>query len=147
MGSDSSSDSSIHSSGTAAFGSFSIVPPSSKPSDPQYERGPLGEQFLIVGHTANIIARVKVSGIWPHGGERRRTDEGSWDRYWRCGHCKGRKPFKVAEHVGGATSYAIRHLRNKHNIDIRADEMAIALQLPHHVLRGLLPNREIYPAS
>jgi hypothetical protein len=43
MGSDSDSDLSIHSSGTAAFGSFFIIPPSPNPSDPQYERGPLGE--------------------------------------------------------------------------------------------------------
>ena len=81
MGSDSSSDSSIHSSGTAVFGSFSIVTPSSNPSDPQYERGLLGEQFLIVDRTANVMAGVKVSGIWHQGGERRRTGEGSWDRY------------------------------------------------------------------
>ena len=80
--------------------------------------------------------------------------------------------------MGGAISYAIRHLRNKHNIDVRADEMAIPLQPPslfssvataatalvtsgvaqqYGVIigqfaatprsAGLLPNREIYPAS
>jgi hypothetical protein len=45
-------------------------------------------------------------------------------------HCKGRKLFKVTEHVGSATSYAIRHLRNKHNIDVKTDEVAIPLQPP-----------------
>ena len=49
------------------------VPPSSNPSDPQYERGPLGEQFLVVDHTANVVAGAKASGIWHHGGERRWT--------------------------------------------------------------------------
>ena len=85
----------------------------------------MGEQFLIVDHTANIMAGVKVSGIWHHGGERRRTDDGSWDRYWRCGQCMKRKLFKISEHAGGATSYAVRHLRNKHNVDVGADEVAI----------------------
>ena len=81
-------------------------------------------------YTTNLISGAKVSGIWHQGGERRRTDNGSFDRYWRCGYCKGRKLFKVAEHVGGATSYAIRHLRNKHNVDVKGDEVAIPLQPP-----------------
>ena len=130
MDSDSDSDSSVRSSGTAAFRSFPTVPPSPGPSDPQYERGPLGEQFLVVDHTANLTAGAKVSGIWHHGGERRRTDNGSWDRYWRCGHCTKKKLFKISEHVGGATSYAVRHLRNKHNIDVGADEVAIPSKPP-----------------
>jgi hypothetical protein len=71
-----------------------------------------------------------VSGIWHHGGERRRTDNGSWDRYWRCGHCTKKKLFKISEHTGGATSYAVRHLRNKHNVDVGADEVAIPSKLP-----------------
>ena len=40
---------------------------------PSMSRGPLGEQFLVVDHTTNIIVGAKVSGIWHHGGERRRT--------------------------------------------------------------------------
>jgi hypothetical protein len=32
--------------------------------------------------------------------------------------------------VGGATSYAVRHLRNKHNVDVGTDEVAIPLQPP-----------------
>ena len=71
-----------------------------------------------------------MSGIWHHGGERRRTDNGSWDRYWRCGHCTKKKLFKISEHTGGATSYAVRHLRNKHNVDVGADEVAIPSKLP-----------------
>ena len=130
MDSNSDSDSSVHSTDAAAFRSSSTILIFSNPNDPQYERGPLGEQFIVVDHTANLIPGAKVSGIWHHGGERRRTDNGSFDRYWRCGYCKGRKLFKVAEHVGGATSYAIRHLRNKHNVDVKGDEVAIPLQPP-----------------
>src|SRR5271163_299176 len=130
MDSNSDSDSSVRSTGTADFRSSSTIPASTNPNDPQYERGPLGEQFLVVDHTANLIPGVKVFGIWHNGGERRRTDNGSFDRYWRCAHCKGRKLFKVTEHVGGATSYAVRHLRNKHNVDVGADEVAIPLQPP-----------------
>ena len=37
------------------------------------KRGPVGEQFVVVDHTANLIPGAKVSGIWHHGGERRRT--------------------------------------------------------------------------
>ena len=129
MDSNSDSDSSVRSNGTAAFRSSSTIPASPNPNDPQYERGPLGERYIVVDHTANLIPGVKASEIWHHGRERRRTDNGSVDRYWRCGHCKGRKLFKVAEHVSGATSYAVRHLRNKHNIDVGADE-AIPLQPP-----------------
>jgi hypothetical protein len=99
MGSDSDSDSSIYSSGTAAFGSFSTIPPSPNPSDPQYERGPLGEQFLVFDYTANLRAGAKASGIWHHGGERRRTDNNRWDRYWRCGHCTKKKLLKIGSTV------------------------------------------------
>jgi hypothetical protein len=53
------------------------------------------------------MAGAKVYGIWHHSG------------------CTKKKLFKISEHAGGATSYAIRHLRNKHNIDVGADEVAI----------------------
>jgi hypothetical protein len=32
--------------------------------------------------------------------------------------------------VGCTTSYAIRNLRNKHNVDVEGDEVAIPLQPP-----------------
>jgi hypothetical protein len=57
MDSDSDSNSSVRSSRTAAFRSSATIPPSPSPDDPQFERG---------------------------GGERRRMDNGSNDRYWRC---------------------------------------------------------------
>ena len=41
-----------------------------------------------------------------------------------------KKLFKISEHTGGATSYAVRHLRNKHNVDVGADEVAIPSKLP-----------------
>ena len=88
MDSDSDSNSSVHSSEAAAFHSSTTIPPSPNPDDPQFERGPRGEQFLIVNHTANQRNGSEVSKIWFHGGERRRIDNGSNDRYWRCGHCK-----------------------------------------------------------
>jgi hypothetical protein len=78
-----------------------------------------------VDHTANLIP-VKVSGIWRHGGERRRTDNGSFDRCWRYGNYEERKLFKVAEYVGGVIGHAVRYLRNRHNVDVGTDEVAIA---------------------
>jgi hypothetical protein len=55
MDADSDSDSSIRSSGTA-------IPPSLNPSDPQFERGPLAEQFLV-DQTTNLMAGEKVSNL------------------------------------------------------------------------------------
>ena len=96
MDSNPDSDSSVHGPEAAALHSSSTTSVFPNHNDFQYERGP----------------RTKVSGIWHYGGERRRTDNGSFGKYWRCGHRKGRKVFKVAEHVGGATSYGIRQYRH-----------------------------------
>src|SRR5271156_7157612 len=114
MDSDSDSNSSGCSSRAAAFCSSATIPPSSSPYDPQFERGPRGEQFLIVNHTANQRNGSEVSKIWFHGGERRRIDNGSNDRYWRCSHCKHKRYLKISEAGGGATSHAVRHLKNHH---------------------------------
>src|SRR5207248_11773751 len=38
-----------------------------------------------------------VSKTWFHGGERRRMDDGSNDRYWRCSHCKHKRYLKISE--------------------------------------------------
>jgi hypothetical protein len=46
MDSDSDSNTSVHNSRTAAFCSTTTIPLSSSPDDPQFERGPRGEQFL-----------------------------------------------------------------------------------------------------
>ena len=102
MDSDSGSNSSVRSSRTAAFHSSAIIPPSSRSDDPQFERGPRGEQFLIVNHTTNQRNGSEVSKIWLHGGERRRMDNGSNDRYWRYtreesaygGHYRGMRMSK-----------------------------------------------------
>ena len=51
-------------------------------NDPNYESYKRGQQFLIVNHTANQRNGAEVSKIWQHGGERRRIDDGSIDRYW-----------------------------------------------------------------
>ena len=45
--------------------------------------------FLVMDHTANLRKNSKISAIWYHGGERRRLDDDSMTRYWRCAHCTG----------------------------------------------------------
>jgi hypothetical protein len=128
MDSDSDSNSSVYSSGTAAFRSSATIPPSPGPDDPQFERGSRGEQFLIVNHTANQRNGSEVSKIWFHGGERRRMDNRSNDRYWRCSHCKYKRYLKISEARGGATSHAVRHLKNYHYLNLDADEQAIPVR-------------------
>jgi hypothetical protein len=83
-------------------------------------------QYLVVDHSANQRSGAVISSIWRHGGERRRLDDSSMSRYWRCGHCKGATVLKVAETGGGQTSYATRHLKNKHHINIKEDEAVIS---------------------
>jgi len=125
MDSDSDTNSSVRSSRTAAVSfSSTTIPPTSNPDDAQFERGPRGEQYLIVDHIANQRNGSEISKIWFHGGERRRIDDGSYNRYWRCGHCKHRRYLKISE-TGGATSHAVRHLKNNHHLDLDADEQAI----------------------
>src|SRR5947208_115033 len=99
MDSDSDSNSSVQSSRTAALRSTATIPLSSSPDDPQFEQDPRGEQFLIVDHTANRRNGSEVSKIWFHGGERRRIDDGSNDRYWRCNHCKQKRYLKKHANV------------------------------------------------
>src|SRR3954447_16264421 len=55
-------------------------------------------------------------------------DNGSNDRYWRCNHCKHKRYLKVSEAGGGATSHAVRHLKNHHHLDLNADEQAIPVR-------------------
>jgi hypothetical protein len=45
--------------------------------------------FLVVDYTANLRKNSKISAIWRHGGERRRLDDNSMKRYWRCTYCIG----------------------------------------------------------
>ena len=87
--------------------SSSVVPESA--DDPAFERYK-GQQFVIIDHTANIRNRSEVSKIWKHGSERRRVDDGTFDRYWRCGHCQHKKILKCLEGGGGKTSYPICYL-------------------------------------
>ena len=90
-------------------------------NDPNYESYKYGQQFLIVDHTANQRNGVEISKIWQHGRERRRIDDGSMDRYWRCSHCSNKRILKSPETSRGATSYPIRHLKNRHRINLNAD--------------------------
>lgn len=82
-------------------------------------------RFLVVDHTANLRKNSRVSPIWDHGGERRRLDDNSMDRYWRCAYCVGAATLIKIEGNGGQTTYALRHLKNKHQIDCNADDCAV----------------------
>jgi hypothetical protein len=64
-----------NSTGSTAFRSSAAIPESLVSDDPTYERGNKGIRFLVVDHTANVRNRSKISNIWFHGGERRRSDE------------------------------------------------------------------------
>jgi hypothetical protein len=88
-------------------------------------------QFLVVDYSANHRCGSKTSAIWDHGGERRRLDDNSMDRYWRCAYCRVTTILKVKEGgKGGQTSYAIRHLKNKHKKKRKADEVEEAEDTP-----------------
>ena len=60
--------------------------------------------FLIVDHTANLRKNSKISAIWHHGGERRRLDDNSMTRYWRCHHCIGSATVLKIDGNGGQTT-------------------------------------------
>ena len=66
-------------------------------NDLNYKPYKRGQQFMIVDHTANQRNGSEVLKIWQHGGERRRVDDGTMDRYWRCGHCSNKGILKCPE--------------------------------------------------
>jgi hypothetical protein len=47
-------------------------------------------EFLIVDHSANLRKNSKISAIWHHGDERRRLNNKSIGKYWRCIYCTGK---------------------------------------------------------
>jgi hypothetical protein len=112
--------------GSIVIPSSSVIPESSPAGDPAF-KSYKGQQSIIVDHTANIRNGSEVLRIWRHGFERRRVGDGTFDRYWRCGHCQHKKILKCAEGGGGKTSYPIRHLRNRH-FDLNTDDQALPLQ-------------------
>jgi hypothetical protein len=83
--------------GSAAFQPSATIPASPVSNNPTFELSRNGTRFLIVDHTANQRHGSKASDIWLHGRERRRCENGSMDRYWRCGHCTIQKTLKVPE--------------------------------------------------
>jgi hypothetical protein len=85
--------------------------------------------FLIIDHTANLRKNSKVSAIWDHGGERRRLDDDSMARYWRYIYCTGSATLLKVNRNSGQTTYALRHLKNKHNVDCQADDQAISSRI------------------
>ena len=89
--------------GGPEFPSQSTIPEPPPFNDPNYETYKHGQQFLIVDHTANQRNGSEISKLWQHGGERRRVDDGTMDRYWRCGHCNNKRILKCPETGKGAT--------------------------------------------
>jgi hypothetical protein len=89
--------------GGSEFPSQSTIPEPPPFNDPNYETYKHGQQFLIIDHTANQRNCSEISKIWQHGGERRRVDDGTMDRYWRCGHCNNKRILKCPETGRGAT--------------------------------------------
>ena len=84
---------------------------------------------MVVDHAANQRNGLEVSKIWQQGGERCWVDDGIMDRYWRCGYSSNKRILKCPETGRGATSYPIRHLKNRPFIDLNADHQALPLQL------------------
>ena len=89
--------------GGPEFPSQSTIPETPPFNDPNYETYKHGQQFVIVDHTANQRNGSEASKIWQHGGERRRVDDGTMDRYWWCGHCSNKRILKCPETGRGAT--------------------------------------------
>jgi hypothetical protein len=122
--------SSSDSSGQSECGEIPATPATPSPSNHNVveriasKRGV--RQFLVVDHSANERAGARISTIWLYGGERRRLDDKSIDRYWRCNHCKGAIVFKIKSGLGGTTSYILRHLKNKHNVIIKENKAALS---------------------
>jgi hypothetical protein len=81
--------------------------------------------FLIIDYTANLRKNSKIFTIWHYGGERRRLDNNNIISYWRCHHCIGNATVLKIDGNGGQTTYALLHLKNKHNIDCKADDEAV----------------------
>jgi hypothetical protein len=46
-------------------------------------------------------------------------------RYWRCTHCTDRPTVLKVDGNGGQIIYALSHLKNKHNINYKADDSAV----------------------
>ena len=106
------------------------IPPSSAiPSKERYTARVIGRrglrEFLVVDHTANQRKNSKISLIWEHGGERRRLDDKSMARYWRCAYCKGSATVLKVDGNEGQTTHAWAHLKNRHQIDCNPDNSAI----------------------
>jgi hypothetical protein len=85
--------------------------------------------FLVVDHTANLRKNIKISAIWHYGGERRRLDDDSIVRYWRCAYCTGSAIILKVDGNGGQITYALLYLKNKHNIDYKADDDAVSFNI------------------
>jgi hypothetical protein len=86
----------------------SIIPESSPANDLAFENYK-GQQFIIVDHTVNIRNGSKISKIWRHGFERRRADDGFFNKYWRCGHYQYKKILKCVKKENKTINYFIRY--------------------------------------
>ena len=87
-------------------------------------KGP--REFLVVDHTTNLRKNIKISPIWHHGDERRRLNNKSMGKYWRCAYCTGKATIlKVDGGNRGQTSYILVYLKNKHRINCALDNDTI----------------------
>jgi hypothetical protein len=66
--------------GSIIIPSSSVIPESSPAGNPAFESYK-SQQFVIDDHTANIRNGSEVSRIWKQSFERRRVDDGTFDRY------------------------------------------------------------------
>jgi hypothetical protein len=105
-------------------------PPSSVPDKEKHIERIINNRglrtFLVVDHTANLRKNTKIFAIWHYGGERRRLDDDSMARYWRCAYCIGSVTVLKVDGNGGQTTHALLHLKNKYNIDCKADDDAVS---------------------
>jgi hypothetical protein len=119
------STSDIESGADLPSSSNSAIPDQERHTERVVSRNGIRE-FLVVEHISNVRKNSKISAIWHHGGERRRLNNHSIERYWRCAYCKGSATIlKVAGGNGGQTAYALAYLKNKHRIDYNVDDKAL----------------------
>src|SRR5271154_395042 len=98
---------------------------------------------MIVDHTANQRNGSEVSKIWQYGGERRRVDDGTMDRYWRCGHCSNKRILKCPEELPSKAGSTARStgFNSRAEICILRSQTHSFSTTPHFWL--YLPNAEM----
>ena len=103
--------------GSIVIPSSSVIPESSPANDP------VSESYKANNILSSITPLIFVTGrrFRRSGGTVLNAVDGTFNRYRCCGHCQ-HKILKCAERGSGKTSYPIHHLRNRHFIDLNADD-------------------------